>query len=360
MKILVFILFIFPLACPAQEAPENLYKPFVKKTLKHLEKITAAGDKGDTAAMAELGEFYFAYIIPGSSVENWRYKPQTAASWLQRGISAGHIQRCAFLMGQLFQEQHYVNKDSSFYYYQLAADRGSVPAMLAIGKMYDARDIHAMFWFSMAAKGGSAEAAQWVSDINTAADSCFYRAYAASQRNDFTEAIRLWRIDGMINKTKESFYNLGRVYEKGYGVKPDRPDATSWYERACEAGMAEGCYRAGQLDLSAGYGPSAWKSFSRAVQLGHPQAQKELDAMERQSRINEAERQAFRDAYTKKLNDAANNPAPVYTPPAQPATPAYSYKVPGKTAAEQDQDMYDKMHKEQAQREKTYREKWGN
>jgi len=326
-----------------------------------LEKITKAGDKGDTAAIAELGRFYSAYTIPESSVTNWLYNPQKAALWLQRGISAGHTQRCAFLLGKLFQGQDYGNKDSAFYYYQLAADRGSVPAMLSIGEMYDARDVHAMFWFSMAAKEGSAEAAQWVSDINTAADSCFYRAFAASEKNDLTEAIRLWRIDAKINKTKESFYNLGRVYEKGYGVKPDRADATWWYERACDGGLPDGCYRAGNLDLLDGFGSSARKSFLKAVQLGHPQAQKDIDEMDRQGRINEAERKAFMDAYTKKLNDAANNPTPVNRPATQPtaATTNY-YKVPGQTAAQRDQEMYDKMHKEQAQREKTYREKWGN
>lgn len=361
MRIILLFLFFIPAVALSQEAPEHLYKPFVKSTLKHLEKMTKVGEKGDTAAMAELGYFYSAGTIPHSAVENWLYNPGKGAAWLHKGIAAGHTQTCAFLMGRLFQLREYSNVDSAFYYYQLAADKGSVPAMLATAYMYDPRDVHAMYWFSLAAKGGSAEASQWVSDINTAADSCFYRAFAASERDDMAEAIRLWHIDAKVNKTKETYYNLGRVYEKGYGVKADRQDATSWYDRACEAGYAPACYKSGKLDQSAGYGSSAYKSFQKALKLGYKDAQKDIDAMERQGAINEAERKAFMDAYIKKLNDQANNPtpSPVYTNPSTQAN-TYYYKVPGQTAAQRDQDMYDKMHKEQAQREKTYRDKWGN
>jgi hypothetical protein len=39
--------------------------------------------------------------------------------------------------------------------------------------------------------------------------------------------------------------------------------------------------------------------------------------------------------------------------------PGFQYKIPEKTAAQRDQEMYDQMHREQDAREKAYNDKWG-
>ena len=75
-------------------------------------------------------------------------------------------------------------------------------------------------------------------------------------------------------------YNLGLMYEQGYGVTPDIKKATAWFEKAAEQGEANAQYRLGSLYYHGQGVPrnvqlaAAW--YKKAAEQGHPQAQAAL------------------------------------------------------------------------------------
>ena len=39
----------------------------------------------------------------------------------------------------------------------------------------------------------------------------------------------------------EGMYNLGAMYDNGFGTKRNRKFATQWFKKACEAGYEKAC-----------------------------------------------------------------------------------------------------------------------
>jgi hypothetical protein len=78
-------------------------------------------------------------------------------------------------------------------------------------------------------------------------------------------------------------YNLGLMYEQGYGVAPDTKKAATWFEKAAEKGEANAQYRLGFL-YSHGQGvpkdlQQAAEWYKKAAEQGFAPAQAALGNM---------------------------------------------------------------------------------
>jgi TPR repeat protein len=58
-------------------------------------------------------------------------------------------------------------------------------------------------------------------------------------------------------------YNLGLMYDQGYGVSPDARKAAAWFEKAAEKGEANAQYRLGSLYYR---GQGVTRDWTRAAQ----------------------------------------------------------------------------------------------
>ena len=72
-------------------------------------------------------------------------------------------------------------------------------------------------------------------------------------------------------------YNLGLMYQTGYGVHADPETAYFWYRKAADAGDADGAYMTGWcLENSYGVTDPALEWYERAAALGNTQAKEAL------------------------------------------------------------------------------------
>jgi len=373
MKIFLLIL-LLPLFVTAQTAPDKplpkgVSKKLAKKVFRYLGERAAAGDAGDSVACRELSEFYDQDLLRHFDYSwNWLYSLETGIAWLYKGVKAGSAE-CGFRLGQEFSNklQYSTNKqrdkDSAMYYYQFAADKGHVRGMISLAEKYDRRDIHAIYWFRQAAAKGSSEAAQEVADIITGLDDPFTKGYAAYKNNDMDLAMKLWKIDYKVNKNANAAFNVGILYQlKGRDMTDNW--AWGWFDNACELGMEEGCMMSAKIFTEEGRWSMAVERWTKAAKLGNTKAAEYIKQTNASLAAQQAEHDAYWAEYTKRVNAAINNGTyvnPYAISSNSKANPTINYyQVPKKTAAENDQIMYDKMHQEQALREKAYREKWGN
>ena len=78
-------------------------------------------------------------------------------------------------------------------------------------------------------------------------------------------------------------YNLGLMYEQGYGVAHDPRKAASWFEKAAERGEANAQYRLGSLYYHGQGVPrdltQAAEWYKKAAEQGNTQAQATLGNM---------------------------------------------------------------------------------
>ena len=104
----------------------------------------------------------------------------------------------------------------------------------------------------------------------------------AAERRDYATAIRLWRL--LADKGEvDAQYNLGVMYDKGYGVTWDFTVAVSWFRKAADHGFA-----AAQLSLGVMYKnglgvpqefTTAVNWYRRAADQGNTAAQLNLGVM---------------------------------------------------------------------------------
>lgn len=106
------------------------------------------------------------------------------------------------------------------------------------------------------------------------------QALVAYQSKNFREAMRLYR--PLAEKgDPEAQYYVGRMYEKGQGVRKDQAEVVKWYRKAAEGGYAAAQYR---LAVGYAYGlaglsrdhDTAVRWLRRAAEGGHKKAQKYL------------------------------------------------------------------------------------
>ena len=106
------------------------------------------------------------------------------------------------------------------------------------------------------------------------------QALMAYQAKNFREAMRIYRPLAEKGDAEAQYY-VGRMYEKGEGVRKDEREVVKWYHRS-----AEGGYAAAQYRLAVGYAfglaglsrnqDEAAKWLHKAAEGGHKKAQRYL------------------------------------------------------------------------------------
>lgn len=77
-----------------------------------------------------------------------------------------------------------------------------------------------------------------------------FRAGAeASERKDFATALKEWMPLAKLGDERAQ-YNIGLMYEHGYGVPEDQSKAFKWYRRAAERGAVPAQYNLGLMYVS--------------------------------------------------------------------------------------------------------------
>jgi TPR repeat protein len=146
----------------------------------------AAMEKNDGEAMRNLARLHRKGL---GTVRH----DSMALAWYLKAVGTGSVEAMVDV-GTMYAEGLDGRRDANqaLGWYQRAADVGSPRAMHAIGRLYeDARNFgQALAWYRKAAGAGSAEAMN----------------------------------------------NLGVLYQNGWGVTPDRAEASHWYRLAAEAG----------------------------------------------------------------------------------------------------------------------------
>src|SRR5690554_3388796 len=104
----------------------------------------------------------------------------------------------------------------------------------------------------------------------------FVKGLAAAQRGDYQTALQEWRPLAEQGNTVAQF-NLGIMYDNGYGVPQDKAEAAKWYRMAAEQGDADAQFNLGVL-YDNGYGvpqdyAEAAKWYRMAAEQGHGGAQ---------------------------------------------------------------------------------------
>ena len=110
----------------------------------------------------------------------------------------------------------------------------------------------------------------------------FNKGLAAAQAGDFAMALKEWMPlaeDG----DSISQYNLGLMYNNGWGVPQDYKDAMKWYTRAAEQGYARAQFNLGFM-YDNGQGvlqddKEAVKWYTLAAEQGYARAQNNLGFM---------------------------------------------------------------------------------
>lgn len=74
----------------------------------------------------------------------------------------------------------------------------------------------------------------------------FEAGFAAAERGDYAAALKEWRPLARRGDA-DAQYNLGVMYDNGYGVAQDYGQAVAWYGRAAEQGLAEAQYSLGSM-----------------------------------------------------------------------------------------------------------------
>jgi TPR repeat protein len=137
----------------------------------------------------------------------------------------------------------------------------------------------------------------------------FQSGLEAYERGDYATALKEWRPLADQGYAGAQF-NLGLIYENGYGVAQDYAEAAKWYRLAAEQGFAGAQFNLG-LKYSNGQGvpqeyPEAVKWYRLAAFQGHAKAQRNLGIM-----YNEAVKW-YRRAAEQGLARAQNNLGGMY------------------------------------------------
>src|SRR5689334_20463811 len=117
--------------------------------------------------------------------------------------------------------------------------------------------------------------------INTAyADELI--GFAAFENGDYTTAYP-HLMQAAKDGNEEAMYLVGRMYEYGYGVQQNLPEARNWYMKSSEKN-----YASSQLSLGFMYDTGkgvtqdfheAFKWYMKAAELGNPVAQRNVGLM---------------------------------------------------------------------------------
>jgi uncharacterized protein len=124
------------------------------------------------------------------------------------------------------------NFSDALRWYRIAADQGSVAALVALGDLYVhgqavPQDLAAAFlWYRKAADRGNSEAED---------DVGFFYLQGMGVQQDFVEALR-WLRKAADQGNEVAERNIGMIYLNGLGVAADRAEALRWFRKAADKG----------------------------------------------------------------------------------------------------------------------------
>jgi TPR repeat protein len=130
-------------------------------------------------------------------------------------------------------------------WYEKAADKGNVDAMVSLGVLYAngqgvAQDFaKAREWYQKAVDKGSADAMYKLGNL-------YDDGHGVAQ--DFAKARELYE-KAADKGSAEAMFNLGLLYDYGYGVARDPAKAREWYEKAADKGDTSAKVRLQQLPI---------------------------------------------------------------------------------------------------------------
>jgi TPR repeat protein len=185
----------------------------------------------------------------------------------------------------------------------------------------------------------------------------------AYNAGNMMEAFRLWHAAAQGQKDIVAMNGLAYLMANGLGTAQDLYHGAEWYGFAGDAGDAAAYVRAGNTfcRVSNGEYVRAREMYQKAVAKGVPGAQELLvyatRMLDERVRGVMAEREAVRQeqsAAFKKWEAQDHTSYDTHAPASN-----VKWGTPDKTAAQQDAEMYDKMHREQDAREKHDKDKWG-
>lgn len=173
---------------------------------------------GSAATLAVLAVLVGNHIAAAQSLPS-APAPQVAAT------AADAYRKAATLAQQK-------NFPDALHWYRIAADQGSVPALIALGDLYGhgqavPQDFAAAFlWYRKAAERGNSEAED---------DVGFFYLQGMGVQQDFTAAMR-WLRKAADQGNEVAERNIGLMYLNGLGVPTDRTEALRWFREAAAKG----------------------------------------------------------------------------------------------------------------------------
>ncbi|CAG0124864.1 Secretory immunoglobulin A-binding protein EsiB [Rhodocyclaceae bacterium] len=263
-----------------------------------VEQYREGANEGNAEAQYNLGRMYdFGYGVPQD------YK--VAADWYQKAAKQGYA-KAHFNLGVMNDLGRGMNKDEekAASHYREAAELGDAKAQYILGMMHakgrgvPQDDKVAMLWYRKAAAQGYEEAQAIVKAAPApvevpAVAAAPVVAEAAPQpakvedtgpesNAEYKKMVELYR-KGAEEGNAEAQYNLGQMYELGYGVPQSYKVASDWYRKAGKLGYAKAFFNLGVMNtLGRGIKKDDKKAaarFREAAELGDAQAQYTLGMM---------------------------------------------------------------------------------
>lgn len=194
-----------------------------------------AAEQGNARAQWRMAGMF----LEGEGVEQ---SAAMAVEWFRKAAEQGSAE-AQFSLGRILAEGRGVPQDGveAAKWFERAAEQGWQNALLRLGDLYCegngvAKDLHKAIEIY---EKGMAEG------IYGSLGKC---AYAYSQKGDYAEAVRCYRL-GAQRGESGCMNNMGVLYLSGQGVERDPKRALAWYDLATQHGCETGPRNAGEMFL---------------------------------------------------------------------------------------------------------------
>jgi TPR repeat protein len=171
--------------------------------------------------------------------------------------------------------------DLALYWYETAAEDGSVAAMARLAHIYDegigvlSDDEEAAEWYGKAAAAGDADA------MNTIG---MKYIVGKGVKQDYEQALAWFERAAALGHAN-AMYNAGCLYESGNGTERDYAKALALFEKAAAAGDIDSLYKIGRFyEMGLGITDDAEQAlvwYKKALDQGQRYAQTALDHLQR-------------------------------------------------------------------------------
>ena len=263
-----------------------------KEQEKILKKFTHLAEKGDTAAINQLGMLYYQNKYGNAWLHSNSY--DKALYWFLKGDALNCVQ-CSFGAGVVYKngplyirstDTSYYNRDSAIYFLNKAADKGYAPACYEMGLAWLSTRFYnlanARLWFDVAAKNGYKLAITRLEDMAYANINPLEKGDNALVNGDYKMAYRLWKIAADYNHDKVAMVKIAMLgmtdqHSAIYGdwewfqVSTD-DSPLGWLMKSDELGYLEATYQLGKMYQLLGDKDKALENYNKAAQRGHPLA----------------------------------------------------------------------------------------